>query len=208
MSGASAKSRVEKARRLHTPDEAAELYRDWAADYDRDVAGTLKFIGGDRIAALLAEHLPAKDARIIDLGCGTGLVGAALAGLGYTAIDGLDLSPEMLAEARRKSVYRNLIEANLLAPLDIPDNTYAAAISAGTFTTGHVNATALPEIHRILTPDAPLACVIADTFWQKGGFAAAFTALENNIAHHSKEAITQDGPAAGHYVIVRVVGSG
>ena len=43
----------------------------------------------------------------VDLGCGTGLVGAAL-GQQVGAIDGMDLSPNMLAKAEARGLYRQL----------------------------------------------------------------------------------------------------
>jgi SAM-dependent methyltransferase len=52
--------------------------------------------------ALLLGALPAAPARIADLGCGTGSLSVLLAEEGY-AVEGLDLSPEMVARARAKA---------------------------------------------------------------------------------------------------------
>jgi SAM-dependent methyltransferase len=52
--------------------------------------------------ALLLGVLPPAPARIADLGCGTGSLAVLLAEEGY-AVDGLDLSPEMVARARAKA---------------------------------------------------------------------------------------------------------
>ena len=52
--------------------------------------------------ALLLGVLPPAPARIADLGCGTGSLSVLLAREGY-AVDGLDLSPEMVARARTKA---------------------------------------------------------------------------------------------------------
>lgn len=204
MTGKSARDRVIRARSLSSKDDARRLYAEWAGDYDRDVAEELRFIGGDRIAALLSRHLDNRSAEIIDLGCGTGLVGEALRQQGFTAIAGLDFSPEMLSIAEHKGVYSKTIAADLLAPLDIADASFDAAISAGTFTTGHVDASALPEIGRILRPGAILACVVADAFWQAGGFEAVFDKPAFGVLHRSTEAIVQDGEPEGHYLVVRV----
>lgn len=51
---------------------------------------------------LLLARLPDAPARIADLGCGTGTLSVLLAEEGY-AVDGLDLSPEMVARARTKA---------------------------------------------------------------------------------------------------------
>ena len=47
--------------------------------------------------------------KIIDAGAGTGLAGEELFKLGYTNIDALDISQEMLNEAKKKNVYKKLI---------------------------------------------------------------------------------------------------
>lgn len=51
---------------------------------------------------LLLEHLPPAPARVADLGCGSGTLSVLLAQEGY-AVNGLDLSGEMLAVARAKA---------------------------------------------------------------------------------------------------------
>jgi SAM-dependent methyltransferase len=50
---------------------------------------------------LLLRALPAAPARVADLGCGTGTLTRLLADEGY-AVDGLDVSPEMVNRARAK----------------------------------------------------------------------------------------------------------
>ncbi|NNE24714.1 MAG: class I SAM-dependent methyltransferase [Rhizobiales bacterium] len=208
MNRAPAEQRVQQARNLRSVDEAKALYREWAADYDDDVAGTLKFTGGTDIAKMLAQTLRAPSPRIVDLGCGTGLVGAELQQLGYTDVDGIDLSPEMLDVARSKGIYRNLIEADLLKPLDIADATYDAAISAGTFTTGHVNALRLSEFLRIVKPGGWLACVIASDFWRLGGFAPAIDRLQSEglIAtfQYTILPVAETDTATAHFCLVMV----
>lgn len=52
--------------------------------------------------ALLLEHLPPAPARVADLGCGTGTLSVLLAEEGYR-VDGLDLSPAMVALAEEKA---------------------------------------------------------------------------------------------------------
>ena len=206
MIRAPADQRVQQARELRSADEARSFYRKWAADYDADIAGTLKFTGGTDIAKMLAQGLTNRPSRIVDLGCGTGLVGAELQRLGYTDLDGIDLSAEMLDVARSKGIYQKLIEADLLKPLDIADGTYDAAISAGTFTTGHVNALRLSEFLRIIKPEGWLACVIASDFWRPGGFAPAIDRLQSEglIAtfQYTILPISETDTATAHFCLV------
>ncbi len=60
--------------------------------------------------SLLLDHLPAAPARVADLGCGTGTLSVLLAEAGYR-VDGLDLSPAMVALAERKAEDRDLAPA-------------------------------------------------------------------------------------------------
>ncbi|MFC7539927.1 class I SAM-dependent DNA methyltransferase [Siccirubricoccus deserti] len=56
----------------------------------------------------------ARGLRVLDLGCGTGLSGVALAPFA-ARLEGLDLSPRMLAEAGRRGLYQALHQADLLS---------------------------------------------------------------------------------------------
>ncbi len=101
---------------------------------------------------------------VLDVGCGTGIVGVSLREGGIKIVDGIDISPQMLTEAGKKkikddvSVYRRLIAADLTRNLDIPDSQYAGLISAGTFTHGHLGPDSLDELWRVAAPGA--LCVI------------------------------------------------
>lgn len=197
-----------RARGLADSAEARALYRDWAANYDADVFDALKVRGSDRIADLLAAHLGARDAAVIDLGCGTGQVAARLKTHGFTQIDGLDFSPEMLEVARGKGLFRELIAADLNRPLAIADARYAAAVSAGTFTTGHVGAGAFAEVLRIVRPGGLLAVTIADTAWQEGGFDTVLARLTAAgriaILNDTHEPIVAGGEAQARFLVWRL----
>jgi SAM-dependent methyltransferase len=56
-----------------------------------------------------------KARRAADLGCGTGRTGAWPRAHGVARVDGIDLSPDMLALARRRDVYEHLREADTAA---------------------------------------------------------------------------------------------
>lgn len=86
-------------------------YRDWAPTYERTVEDAMD------IALLDALKSPSWDTlhSAADLGCGTGRTGAWLRQRGVAAVDGVDLTPEMLAVARERGVYRRLVEADIPA---------------------------------------------------------------------------------------------
>lgn len=200
-------ARVARARSLGSAAEAIGFYRDWAADYDRDVFERLRFTGTRRIAELLAEHAGDRAAPVVDLGCGTGHLGLALRPFGFRAVDGLDLSPDMLRVAEEKRVYRETIAADLLKPLPVPAEQYGAAGSAGTFTTGHVDAGALAEILRIVRPGGVMAFVIAGAFWEPGGFETALERLQSanraSLIRRTLEPVREGGPPEAWFAVWR-----
>ena len=112
---------LKRAYGLETSDEARALYRDWASTYDAHLEDGLRYRAPQRIAEILTEEVEDTDALILDVGCGTGLVGDYLGHFGFNMIDGLDFSPEMLVIAGEKSIYRTLIEADLEKPLAIAE---------------------------------------------------------------------------------------
>jgi SAM-dependent methyltransferase len=84
-------------------------YGEWVATYERTVEDAMD------IALLEALTTPPWETRqrAVDLGCGTGRTGAWLRQRGIDAIDGVDLTPEMLAIARSMNLYRHLVEADV-----------------------------------------------------------------------------------------------
>lgn len=80
------------------------LYDEWSQTYEQDLVGNLGYTGHLIAARALAEFAPDKAASIIDIGCGTGLVGQTLKTLSYSHIDGIDFSEKMLKVARPKGV--------------------------------------------------------------------------------------------------------
>ncbi len=86
-------------------------YSEWVATYEDTVEDAMD------IALLDVLRTPPWPAlhRAADLGCGTGRTGAWLQQHGVAAIDGVDLTPAMLALARSRGIYRRLVEADLAA---------------------------------------------------------------------------------------------
>lgn len=130
---------LSKVYSVETPDDCVDAYRTWAKGYEEDVVGRFGYVAPRIAAETFARFVDVGASPVLDAGCGTGLVGVELAERGFAGIDGLDISPEMLGEAREKGVYRDLFEADLTKPLThVKDGAYAAVISVGTFTHGHV----------------------------------------------------------------------
>jgi len=192
---------IARARAIGGADEAADVYRDWAATYDDDVFRRLAFTGSARIAELLMAHVPDPTAPFLDLGCGTGAVGRRLAELGATTVDGVDLSPEMLAVAEGTGAYRALRVVDLTAAAVDLGGPYAATVSAGTFTTGHVGAAVVPTVLAALEPGGVVAWVIGAAEWPS--FQRALAPLGLTVLHEALEPIRRDGPPEAVMYVAR-----
>jgi SAM-dependent methyltransferase len=92
-------------------------------------------------------------------------------------VDALDITPQMLDIARPKGLYRHLMVDDLTRTLDIPDASYDAIISCGTFTHGHVGPECLPELLRITRPGAVFACGTIGPVLDGAGFGSALARL-------------------------------
>jgi len=88
-----------------------EGYGTWAATYEQAVLEELDRPLLERIQTAPWERVGA----VADLACGTGRTGAWLAERGITTLDGVDLTPEMLATARARGIYRRLETADMTA---------------------------------------------------------------------------------------------
>ena len=197
-------ARIRRARSIAGADEARELYADWAEHYESDVFGTLQVTGSAHVAALLAAYVaPDDNPSILDAGCGTGAVGALLHDAGFRHVDGLDLSPQMLAVAARKQVYRALAEADLNLPFEPPQPGYDAVVSAGTFVHGHVGGEGFAALSRLLTPGGIMVCAIADPVWVQDRFDRLLQDLELHTLSHNVEAVLPDGAPDVHMLAAK-----
>ncbi|MCP5080721.1 MAG: class I SAM-dependent methyltransferase [Alphaproteobacteria bacterium] len=187
LAGADPDELLARAYAVETPDDSLALYKDWADTYDQHLEQGLQYLSPTAVAAIFAEYVPNKSAITVDIGCGTGLTGLATTSHGYQTLDGIDISPDMLREAGKKGLYRELIQADLTGRLEIADETYDAAISSGTFTHAHVGAGAFDEIFRILKPGAIFACTINADVWVENGFGPKIRALTRGGVMHVRE---------------------
>jgi predicted TPR repeat methyltransferase len=168
---------VDEAYHLEDENSMVDFYKKWAADYDHQMLDQLGYSSPTKIAQQLIEQLPDTEARVFDVGCGTGLTCVFLAEKGYSNLDGIDLSPDMVGVARERGIYRQLLVGDVNLRLERDDASYDAVISSGTFTHGHVGPEPLEEIFRILKPGGILACTVHQDLWESMGFKAKFEAL-------------------------------
>jgi predicted TPR repeat methyltransferase len=109
------------------------LYDEWACDYNTDLINEYGYIAPYISVNKFESFHPIKSIEIIDVGCGTGLVGKELDKLGYSNIDGYDISPEMLKIAKQTKIYGKLEQIDLNKRFLLPSKTYDALLCVGSF---------------------------------------------------------------------------
>jgi predicted TPR repeat methyltransferase len=91
--------------------------------------GESSYFAHTLVADALHAHAPQGGLDILDIGCGTGLVGAGVRG-SARRLDGVDLSPAMLEKAQVKSIYDRLEQADIVAFLFAHKDSYDAILGA------------------------------------------------------------------------------
>ena len=127
------------------------LFDQFSADYDARMLGQLSYAAPQILRELAELVMPRASARagatkknsrasaragatkngglsILDLGCGTGLAGALFRDMA-ARLDGIDLSPAMIAKARLRGIYDSLIVGDIET---LPAGRYDLILAADT----------------------------------------------------------------------------
>ena len=171
----------EDAYSLKTPEDSIKLYKKWAKTYDDDFAINSNYLSPKIICSFFDKHARNTDTPILDVGAGTGLVGKCLYKTGNKKIIGLDISPEMLEQAKLKGCYSSLVEADVTKKIPLKNNSIGAIISAGTFTHGHVGPDSFDELLRITKNGGLFVLSINSKVFIKNGFKDKFLSIKNSI---------------------------
>ena len=148
----------------HLPPEEffAAYYRD-ASKYEApDRGGGMSDCDRRRLAQWaewIAEFLPDPQARILDVGCATGGLLAALKERGYRNLTGLDPSP-VCAEAVRALGLRGI--AGTIADLDAWQEQFDRVILAGVVEHLREPQAAVQSICRVLAPQGRCLVIVPD----------------------------------------------
>ena len=159
-------------------DDLMNVYQKWAADYDDDNDNLLGTVSQPMSVQILQEYVKNKELKIIDVGCGTGLVGRELERAGFVNFDGIDISKEMIDIAKRRG-YSNLFIGSLNNKLPFTDGEYDAALCVGVFTHGHIGSDRLDELVRIVKPGGIICFTINEGVYASYGFNSKIKRLES-----------------------------
>lgn len=113
--------------------EVAARYDEWAQRYDEDLA-SWSYQAPTVVAQILLTR-QGVEGMVLDVGCGTGLVGRALRSRGFAGqVDGLDISPTSLEIAEQCGAYDSLEQADLQQRLAVEDDAVDAVVCVGVMT--------------------------------------------------------------------------
>ena len=185
-----------------------DIYQKWAALYDKDNDDELGTVSQPNSVQIFQRYVKDKSKYIIDVGCGTGLVGLQLKKLGYKNFDGVDISQEMIDIAIDRG-YASLFLGNLNETLPIKSNQYEAAICVGVFTHGHVGPSRLEELTRIVKPGGILCFTVNEDVYESYGFDEAIMSQELagvwKVLELSKKDYMMKKNVKGLYCIAEVI---
>lgn len=162
-----------------------ERYNKLASNYDANVKDR-SYYAPDYIVEYLIELVSKQiidrrpDLKVLDAGCGTGLIGIQLQKHGFVHIDGVDYSHEMVKIAHEKGVYQTLIswcDLNKKAPFFL-DDQYDLTTCCGVFTLDLVKPTALKWLVQVTKPGGIILLSTRPTFCETYNFEEHYKELE------------------------------
>ena len=173
--------------KLKTTDEVMKYYDEWGIKnkYDQDMIDW-DYTGPKETVATFTKYAKDKNIKILDAGCGTGLVGIELNKHNYLNIDGMDLSKKLL-DLVPKGYYQNLNQVDLNKQIKVKNDTYDAILCVGTFTFGHVKPHALDEFIRISKNKTLICFTINEGIYEEYGFDKKIDELKKNKSWNVKE---------------------
>lgn len=128
------------------------IFDDIAARFDQHLVRTLRYQLPKQVADKLLQMRPDRKFNVLDLGCGTGLLGACLGRL-QGALVGVDVSLKMLEQAAQHKLYDKFHTVSVHDALDAtPEALYEVIAALDVFIYAGDVTKAIPDAHRILVP--------------------------------------------------------
>lgn len=183
---------VDTVYSYQSPKDLERFYNDWAHEYD-DYTKDVNYILPDQVAKIFFDtisgnnHIEEKRDKILDIGCGTGLLGESFSSINEDLwIEGVDISSSMIriASLKRKKnfapVYDWMITDDLTDPKLLLQNYYDYFISSGTFTLGHLGSDDFVNLLSYLKSEGIAVISIKEDHFIKDNFEQMFVKLEND----------------------------
>lgn len=151
---------------------------DIESEFDESASGyeassrTWNYRGAEDGAAFFIQHID-PSAKVIDVGCGSGLVGNELSAAGFNSLTGCDISELMLEQARAKGVYTGGLFKADIRKMPFSDNTFDALICIAVLTYSDDLELTFRELERVIRPGGTLLFSHRIDLEAKYGFAEA-----------------------------------
>ena len=198
-----------------------ERYDNWASNYNQDVAAR-NYDGPEYIVGYLMEIVNSgkvsidptnPDFKVIDVGCGSGLVGKALQEEGFRHIDGTDLSQGMIVEAHKTGAYQTLIgwqDLNHPLPFFL-HGQYDLTVCCGVFALDFVEPQSLKWLAQVTKPGGIIVMSTKTTYYNTYDFEGYYKQLQSegkiNLVDCRMDQPYLGTEADGHYWIFSVNGT-
>ena len=178
--------------KLKTTNEVMKYYDEWGIKnkYDQDMIDW-NYTGPKETVNIFKKYALNKNIKILDAGCGTGLVGIELKKYNYLNIDGADLSKKLL-NLVPKGYYKKLEQIDLNKIINTDNDTYGGILCVGTFTYGHVKPKALDEFIRITKNKGLICFTINEGIYEEYGFDKKIKELSDKGLWSIKEFFKSD----------------
>ena len=156
-----------------------ELFDNWASTYDQDLVDDLGYVADAEACRHFISLVPERESRILDAGCGTGLVGKRLKRAGYVNIHGNDYSENMLDIARTTGAYQSLEQHDLTLAVET-ETPFDAAIAVGVFAFSEPSAEHLVNITRSLKVGGMAIVTVNGKAWKEVDWESKLIGFNQN----------------------------
>jgi predicted TPR repeat methyltransferase len=164
---------------LTSSAEIAQRYDDWASTYNTELVADWGY-DAPVVAAQLLVDAGVRGA-ILDVGCGTGLVGRALAERGVDGLIGVDLSAKSLESAASTNAYVALQTHDFNAgSLPFEPNTFDAVICVGVLSYAHDPRSVVADFVRVTRTGGHIVFTHRVDLWDDSGFGDWLVALQDS----------------------------
>jgi len=151
------------------------FFDEYAGSFDAHLVEVLQYRAPATLAAQIAALGCRRFASTLDLGCGTGLLGPLLRPLS-DRLEGVDLSPAMLAQAEARRVYDRLVRDDIVSHLRTTEPRHELVVAADVFIYVGALAPVFAAVARVLSP-AGLFAFTAEALADEHGEIALLPSL-------------------------------
>jgi predicted TPR repeat methyltransferase len=174
-----------------------DVFNSYSVHYEESLIDKLGYVLPEQLVKIIKFSSEKQFFnRLLDLGCGTGLIGEAFKN-SISTIHGIDLSSSMIEVAHNKAIYDQLITGDIHAALgDLDKASYDLLIAADVFTYVGKLKNILNISHQMGTRDCLFYFSVEDL--TEG--ATDMVLRESGRFAHSRRYIQQTADAAGWYI--------